>query len=128
MRRPVLLRRLLWILGVFLLGAFALLILLVWAIRVPHSPDLTRATAATLISSYSQFNKYAHLVKVSSATRGADSLKDCCYTAEFTFIQFGSSSVVPAHAEFRYYDSKWHLQEFWYGTPPDVETVLLGQN
>jgi hypothetical protein len=110
--------------GLLLAALFALL---VWAVDFRHSPDLAAAQAGALISARPEFNKYAKLAKVSSTTRGADSLKDCCYSAEFTFLQFGSNAIIAAQAEYRYYDGKWHLQEFWYGKPPHVETVWVGQ-
>lgn len=42
-------------------------------------------------------------------------------------FQFGSKILIEARAEFRYFDGKWHLQEFSYGKPPHVETVVVGQ-
>jgi hypothetical protein len=100
-----------------------------WAIPVTHSPDLSPAEAGALISARPEFSNYAKLIEVSSTTRGGDSLKDCCYSGEFTFRQFGSGAIIRAGAEFRYDDDgKWHLMEFSYGDPPHVETVWVGQN
>src|SRR5258708_16065189 len=72
----------------------------VFMANVPLTPSLTPAKAAALISGRPEFNQYATLVAVSSTTRGADSLKDCRYTPEFTFLQNGSKTVIQAHAEF----------------------------
>jgi hypothetical protein len=101
---------------------------LTWAIRATHSPDLTPAQAGALIAARPEFHNYARLVNVTSSTRCADSLKYSCYSGEFTFLQFGSDAIIPARADFRYYDGKWHLQGFWYGKPPHVEKVWVGRD
>ena len=125
MQRPIWLRGVLWTIGGFLAAAFAFLF---WAIDVSHSPNLSTARAAALISARPEFNQYAKLVAVSTTTRGADSLKDCCYSAEFTFLQNGSGSLIHAHAQFFYWKGSWHLGEFWYGEPPHVENVTVGHD
>jgi hypothetical protein len=105
-----------------------MLALLFWAKFGNQSRDLTPDKAATLISARPEFNKYANLISVSRTIRGADSLKDCCYSADFAFLQSGSNKLIPAHAEFRYHGGRWHLLRFWHGEPPAVEMVWVGQN
>jgi hypothetical protein len=100
----------------------------VFMINVALSPNLTPAKAAALISARPEFNKYATLVTISSTTRGADSLKDVYYTAEFTFLQKGSNTLIQGHAEFYYAEHAWHFGDFWYGEPPDVKTVDVGRD
>ena len=107
------------ILGITALG-FAILL---WAVRVPHTPDLTPVQAERIISERPEFHQSRSLIGVSDTTRAADSLKDCCYTAKFTFTPNGSRRIVTADAEFGYWDGAWHLQGFSYGEPPNVETV-----
>jgi hypothetical protein len=100
----------------------------VFMLDVPLSPNLTAAKAAALISARPEFNKYATLVTISSTTRGADSLKDTYYTAEFTFLQKGSNTLIKGHAGFYYDEHAWHVSDFWYGEPPDVKTVNVGRD
>ena len=100
----------------------------IFTVNVPLSPNLTLAKAAALISARPEFNKYATLVTISSTTRGADSLKDVYYTAEFTFLQKGSNTLIKGRAEFYYDEHAWHLSDFWYGEPPDVKTVIVGRD
>ena len=97
----------------------------VWAAS-PHSSDLKSELAAALIAGRPEFSRYATLVAVSATTRGADSLNTCCYTAEFSFHQNGSTTVIPARADFRLYEGKWHLGDFWWGEPPHVNSVHVG--
>jgi len=97
----------------------------VFMANVPLTPSLTPAKAAALISGRPEFNRYATLVAVSSTTRGADSLKDCCYTAEVTFVQNGSKAVIQAYAEFHYNEHAWHLDDLWYGEPPNVKNIVI---
>jgi len=100
----------------------------VFMVNVPLSPNLTPAKAAALISARPEFNKYATLAAISDTTRGADSLKDVYYTAEFTFLQKGSNTLIQGHAEFYYDEHAWHLGAFWYGKPPDEKTVDVGRD
>ena len=125
MQSPLWLRGALWTCGIILAVVFAFL---VWAIDVTHSPGLMPAEAGALISARPEFNQYAKLVEVSSTTRYGGSLKDCCYWADFRFLQFGSNAVIPAHAEFRYSNGAWHLQMFSYGKPPHTESIWVGQD
>ena len=121
MTNPRWVRIVLWtVLGV----PTAALSILVFAINVPLSPALTPSQAGALIAARPEFNRYAKLIQVSSTTRGADSLKDVEYSAEFTFLQFGSNAIVPAHAEFCYYEGRWRLQDFMYRDG----TVSVGQD
>jgi len=100
------------ILGILSMTANALL---VWAIRVPHSPDLTPAKAAEVISARPEFTVIGSRAYVASTTRGDDSLKTCCYTAKFIFTPNGSATPMEADAEFGYWKHSWHLQNFRYG-------------
>lgn len=114
----------LWILGLCVVGLVALSGL----IAVPQSPALAPNEAGALMSANPEFNTRGRLVTVAGTRRGADSMKHCCYSAEFTFWKNGATSAVPAHAEFRFFDGKWHLQEFSYGTPPTGESVFALQH
>ena len=100
----------------------------VWTAAFPHSPALRPDMAAALIAGRPEFNRSATLVTVSATTRGADSLKTCCYTAEFSFRQSGSTAVIPARAEFRFHHKKWHLQSFRWGERPDINSVYVGMD
>jgi hypothetical protein len=78
----------------------------------PHSPDLTRATAARIISQTPQFSQGGQLVKVNWRHRGPDDVADCCYAAEFEFRETGvNQAPIKANALFRYWgdDEGWHL-------------------
>jgi hypothetical protein len=83
--------------------------------RRPTSPPLGKTEAAALISARPEFNRYATLLAVTSTDREGDSLKDCCYNAEFTFVQKGHSDPIQARAQFRWWNDKWHLHTFTYG-------------
>ena len=96
----------------------------VWAVA-PHSPGLRPETAAALISSSREFQRYGTLLAVSRTTRGADSLNTCCYTATFTVRPLDSSSVVEARADFRFYGKQWHLNFFRWGQPPNATFVHI---
>jgi hypothetical protein len=98
-----------------------------WA-AAPHSPDLQPDMAAALIAARPEFNRYATLAAVSRTTRSADSLTTCCYTAEFTFRQNGSTNVIKARAQFYYHEKRWHLGEFWWGERPHVQSVTVGSD
>jgi hypothetical protein len=97
-----------------------------WAAS-PHSPDLRPNAAAALISARPEFNRYASVVAVSATTRGKESLNTCCYTADFSFRQNGATSVIPARADFRFYNKQWHLDHFSWGNPPNVTIVPVDQ-
>jgi hypothetical protein len=92
--------------------AFAVLALVLvgftfWA-QAPHSPNLLPDRAASLIAARPEFNR--------------------CYSAMFTFRQNGSPDIIKARAEFRYYGSKWHLADFWWGELPHVQSVHVGHD
>jgi len=112
----------------FRLRKIGLLALLVLAGLVQSgcagSPDLTPNEAGALISRAPEFNRTRSLVRVVSTTRGYDSLDYCCYSAEFEFRS--GSKTVSAKADFKYWDDhKWHLDQFYSGTPPTVEIVNI---
>jgi hypothetical protein len=94
-----------------------------------HSPDLTPTMAGEIISRTPEFSHTRKLVQINNTTRGVDSLDYCCYDAEFTFTLVDSNkpdrAAIKAYAGFRYWDGSWHLQEFYYGSPPQVETVWI---
>jgi len=102
--------------------------MIVWVVAFVHSPDLQRAVAAQIISSTPEFNDRRSLVGVSTTTRGADSLKDCCYDAEFVFTERGSTTPVKARAEFRYWNHSGHLQNFAYGRPHNAQTIWINSD
>ena len=52
--------------------------------------------------------------------------KTYCYTAEFSFRQKGATTVIPARAEFRFYEKTLHLSSFWWGKPPHGNSVDVG--
>jgi len=103
----------------------AVVALAYWAFAVRHSPDLSSIQAGMIISSRPEFNQHATLVAVLGTVRDADSLADCCYTADFTFRQIGSTKLVHGTAAFRYWQGGCHLQEYWYQEPPSVQTVWI---
>ena len=103
----------------------AVVTFIVWKVRVPHTADLLPEKAAEVISASPEFNRWRSMVNVSATNRCVDSLKDTCYNAEFTFTEHGSSTPVKSEAEFRYWDHLWHLNEFHYGQPPNVDTVYI---
>ena len=105
----------------------ALFVFLLWLGFGVHTPDLTPTRAASLISARPEFNRYARIVEVSSTARGADSLKNSTYWAEFMFLQNGSATIIKAHAEFYYWQGAWRLDSFWYGEPPNVKMVDVGR-
>ena len=112
--------------GSMLAGLFVVpVVLIVCAIAFGHSPDLQPAEAMNIISLAPEFKQTRSVVNVSATTRGVDSLKDCCYDAEFTFVERGSTTPVKAGAEFRYWKHGWHLQEFHYGEPKSVEMIWI---
>jgi hypothetical protein len=98
-----------------------------WAAS-PHSPDLRPDMAAALIAARPEFNHYATLLIVSRTNRGADSMNTCCYTADFTFRQHGSTSAIEGRADFLFFDKKWHLGSFRWGQPPHVNWVRVGSD
>jgi hypothetical protein len=113
-----------------LVVSIAVVILMVFggACRL-HSPDLTPTKAAEVISRTQEFSRTRKLVEVNNTTRGVDSLDYCCYYAQFTFRNINSDKVggaaVKANAEFRYWEAAWHLQNFFYGDPPQVESIWI---
>jgi hypothetical protein len=106
------------------LGLFGFLI---WEIRYPHTPDLSPARAAAIIAASPEFTRRAKLVTVVSTHRGEDSLKDVYYSADFTLAENGSTTPTHAQADFGYGKAAWHLTNFSYGAPPDVDLVWVHQ-
>lgn len=96
--------------------------------RRPHSPDLTPATAARIISQTSQFSQGRQLVRVNWTHRGPDDMADCCYAAEFEFQETGVNTSIKANALFRYWGDGegWHLQFFDWGDPLNPQLVWIG--
>ncbi len=109
------------VVGIALTGVLAL----AWLFIAPHTLDLTPGKAAETISARPEFNQSKVLITVSSTTRGADSLKDTSYTAEFIFRPRSSPTPVEAHGEFQYWNGGWHLREFSWGEPPNKEWVAI---
>lgn len=97
---------------------------LVWLVA-PHSPDLTPERAAKIISATPDFNQSRSLVAVSETERGTDSTADSSYTAKFTFTSSDSTEPIAAEAEFRFWKSSWHLQEFHYGERSNVKSIFI---
>ena len=93
----------------------------------PSSPDLTVMQAARVISRTSEFSEHRMLVAVNATTRDKGSM-DESYTARFVFRDSASSPEgrqTSASAEFRYWEGAWHLQNFSFGRPPDVDTIWV---
>jgi hypothetical protein len=84
------------------------------------SPPLSISDAAQIIRKTPEFSDSRKLVSVTSTVQGGDSSSFCCYQATFTFISSvdtqdsKAGEIVPADAEFRYWNGKWHLQLFSY--------------
>lgn len=111
--------------GIFgtIFGGIAVgLAVFVWQCMFPIL-QISALQAGRIISAAPQFNRSRSLVAVSDTTRGAASLKGCCYAATLIFTAIGSSSHVAAYGEFHYWGGASHLQEFSCGQPPNVETV-----
>ena len=88
-------------------------------------PDLSPKEAADLIARAPEFNRYARLVKVGDIFHYKDSM-DSVSDGDFTFQYLNApadAAPIKATADFRYFEGKWYLNEFSYGSRPDVETV-----
>jgi len=83
-----------------------------WYVRTPHTPDLTRDAAKRIISARPEFNRTREIVEVSTPLRGQDSLKDCCYDAQFTFVTGDSTILIVSQAQFQFWNDSWHLTDF----------------
>src|SRR5678815_1598701 len=110
--------------GILALGMVGV-VFLCWMLFGVHTPDLTPTKAAQIIADRPEFNKSLRMESVSRTVRGADSLNNCCYDASFTFTTTDSPAPIAANAEFRFWDGGWHLQNFVYGSPPDVVMVWI---
>ena len=80
-------------------------------------PDLTVSDASILISRAPEFNRYARLLNVRSILHLKDSMDSVSYGL-FTFVYLNSAPDAPpikGWADFRYWDGKWHLNQFDYG-------------
>jgi hypothetical protein len=95
----------------------------IWLVG-PHNPDLTPFGATALIEARPEFNRYATLVDVSHITRGRGSLQEKS-SADFTFLEHGSTALIRARAEFYYNEGAWHLQCFSWGDPPNARFVCV---
>jgi hypothetical protein len=88
-------------------------------------PDLPTARAADLISRAPEFSTYSHLVKVAEIFRAKGSMDSAAY-GTFTFRYLNSVADAPsikANADFRFWDGKWHLNQFDWGCPSDCHVV-----
>src|ERR1051326_1746795 len=80
-------------------------------------PDLTVSEASILISRAPEFNRYAPLMNVRSILHLKDSMDSVSYGL-FTFAYLNSPPDAPpikGWADFRYWEGKWHLNQFDYG-------------
>jgi hypothetical protein len=96
---------------------------LIWFVFAPHSADLTREQAAKVIAVTPEFNRSRTIERVLTTTRGVKSMNNT-YFVEFEFRDNSAAAPVRADASF-YWNKSWRLQEFWYGNPPNVETVWI---
>ena len=117
-------RVLLIVFGSMLLAAVSGFAVLFWMFGI-HTPDLSPLQAKGIMSRTSEFEQYRSLARVLCTDRCADSLQNSCYTAELAFTQKGRGKTVTGRAEFRYWNGAWHLQEFSFGEPSNVETVWV---
>lgn len=117
--------KVLLVLGTLLFGGF---VWLPWMMFGIYSPDLTPAVAASTIAARPEFNRTREVVEVTYLYRCGDSLDNICYFGDFTFKERGSGVPVRADLQFSYWENGWHLDHFWYGEPPNVETVRISSD
>jgi hypothetical protein len=92
------------------------------------TPDLTPAHAAEVMARTREFNQKGTLIAVTGANRETGSMSDCCYNVIFNFKPMASdvdSSGATGTAEFRYWGSDWHLQNFTYLSGAVAESVNI---
>jgi hypothetical protein len=95
----------------------------VWLVAAPQGPDLMAPKAALAISSAPEFNRSRGIDRVLTVVRGSKSMSNA-YFVDFEFHNIDSAKHVKARAVFRWGDG-WYLQQFFYGQPPNVETVWV---